>query len=256
MTKVNFIFVGPSKTASSWFFKVLRQHRDVYIPIAKDLYFFDQYFDRGIHWYESFYPDSDELCGEVCHDYLTNAIALDRIKQYNPNMKIIMCARDPVERAISSYRYIKSNGLINEKMDLSELLSTFPQIILESENQKNLNLLHNTFGVDNVLCLQFELLETNPSVFMDIVCDFLEIDRMSLKSQDYVKTRSARVARVKVLSLIAKRCAQLIRIFSPNTVGWIKSNHIVNSILYRPRLENDVDALERALREKLMALFK
>ena len=45
---VDFIFLGPSKTASTWIYEAIRSHPDLFVPVTKDIYFFDKYFDKGI----------------------------------------------------------------------------------------------------------------------------------------------------------------------------------------------------------------
>ena len=43
----NFLYIGPDKAGSSWLHEMLIRHPDVYLTPAKDLYFFDRYYDRG-----------------------------------------------------------------------------------------------------------------------------------------------------------------------------------------------------------------
>lgn len=45
----------------------------------------------------------DDLVVEKCPDYLVHPDAPKRAFEHVPNAKIIMIARDPVERAISDY---------------------------------------------------------------------------------------------------------------------------------------------------------
>ena len=68
----NFLYVGPDKAGSSWLHEMLLKHPDVYLTPAKDLYFFDRYYDRGPAWYAAQFRDAREreVVGEVCQDYL------------------------------------------------------------------------------------------------------------------------------------------------------------------------------------------
>ena len=47
----NFMHIGPDKAGSSWLHEVLIRHQQIFMPEAKDLYFFDRYYDRGLSWY-------------------------------------------------------------------------------------------------------------------------------------------------------------------------------------------------------------
>ena len=71
--KPNFIYIGPDKAGSSWLHEVLLRHPQVFLSPAKDLYFFDRYYDRGIAWYLRQFDDAGPehvVVGEVCQDYL------------------------------------------------------------------------------------------------------------------------------------------------------------------------------------------
>ena len=54
----NFIYIGPDKAGSSWLHEVLIRHEQVFMPDAKDLYFFDRYYDRGVSWYATQFKDA------------------------------------------------------------------------------------------------------------------------------------------------------------------------------------------------------
>ena len=59
----------------------LERHPQVAVPKAKDLFFFDRFHHRGLDWYLAHFDTTDEteLCMEVCHDYLFDATAIERI---------------------------------------------------------------------------------------------------------------------------------------------------------------------------------
>lgn len=50
----NFLYIGGYKSGSSWIYEALREHPQVFVPPAKDIQFFDVYYDKGIKWYLSF----------------------------------------------------------------------------------------------------------------------------------------------------------------------------------------------------------
>ena len=43
----NIVYIGPDKAGSSWLHTMLDHHRQVYVTEAKDLYFFDRFYDGG-----------------------------------------------------------------------------------------------------------------------------------------------------------------------------------------------------------------
>ena len=54
-----FIFIGPSKAGSSWFFEILHEHPQVFVPLNKATFFFSEYYAQGIAWYERFFRRLD-----------------------------------------------------------------------------------------------------------------------------------------------------------------------------------------------------
>ena len=47
-TLPNLVYIGPDKAGSTWLFHLLTHHEDVFVTPAKDLYFFDRFFDNGL----------------------------------------------------------------------------------------------------------------------------------------------------------------------------------------------------------------
>ncbi len=68
----NFLHLGPSKSGSTWLHEVLIGHPEVYLSQAKDLYFFNRYYDRGPGWYRAQFRGACSSwtiirsCGRVC----------------------------------------------------------------------------------------------------------------------------------------------------------------------------------------------
>ena len=67
----DFLYIGASKAGSSWIYEILREHPEVFVPLAKDIQFFDWHYDKGIDWYLSFFRPGrgKRAIGEVSHDY-------------------------------------------------------------------------------------------------------------------------------------------------------------------------------------------
>jgi hypothetical protein len=94
----NFIYIGPDKAGSSWLHEVLFQHPEVFLTEAKDLYFFDRYFDRGLSWYRNQFrraTPEHRVVGEVCQDYLFEPEAAKRIRDCLGEINLMVTLREP-----------------------------------------------------------------------------------------------------------------------------------------------------------------
>lgn len=109
----SFLFIGTGRAGSTWFFEVLREHPEVFVPPNKGTFFFTRLYDRGIDWYEAFFQPNgfQKALGESCEDYLSSPEALTRIKAYRPGMRLICCLRNPYERALSAWHFFARNGI-------------------------------------------------------------------------------------------------------------------------------------------------
>ena len=116
----NFLFIGSAKCGSTWIYRALKAHPQVYVPPAKDIYYFDRYYTKGPAWYGSFFkkvPDTAVAVGELSHDYLYSTAAADRMLHDLPQVKLLAAVRNPIERAYSAYLFQKRNGTAGQDFD-------------------------------------------------------------------------------------------------------------------------------------------
>lgn len=232
---VNFLYLGPSKSASTWLYKVLACSPDLFIPTAKDLQFFDVHYNKGIAWYASFFQGyEDKICGEISHDYMLRSNdAMARIAQHVPNAKYICCVRDPFQRAHSGLKFLIRNGLVDEHATIREACADWPELIEGGEYHANLTHVLETVPREQLLILNFDDLERDPEVFATQVFDFLDVPVAGHKFfgkrvNAYAKPRSPLLARVVKKTALGLRSLGL-----PGVVGRLKTNPLVAKLLYQ-----------------------
>ena len=159
-TRPNFLYIGPDKSGSTWLFHVLSRHPECYVPAAKDIYFFDRYYDRGLEWYLSFFKDAPpkaKAIGELSHDYLFSAQAASRIARDLPCVRLVTNLRNPVERTFSHYLYLVRSGKTNQSFEIA--LEQFPELIDNSLYAKHLSAYFREFRRANIRVLFFDRLQ-------------------------------------------------------------------------------------------------
>ncbi len=104
----NFLGIGAQRAATTWLFECLREHPEIYLPPQKEIHFFDENFDKGLEWYESFFNavTTEKAIGEITPNYYHLPHALQRIKEVLPDVKLILSLRHPLERAYSAYKLL------------------------------------------------------------------------------------------------------------------------------------------------------
>lgn len=115
----NFLHIGAAKAASSWLWRVCREHPQIYVPDAPDnVNFFTVHYQRGLPWYEQTYFGAyagQSAVGEFSNSYMVFAPAMERIARDLPGVRLTVTLRNPVERAFLSWAHIhlkqKPSGL-------------------------------------------------------------------------------------------------------------------------------------------------
>jgi Sulfotransferase domain len=228
------MYVGPDKAGSSWLHEILLKHPDVYLTPAKDLYFFDRYYDRGLEWYASQFRDArdEKIVGEVCQDYLFHPEAAARIHETLGPVKIMVCLRDPVERAWSSYLYMRKHGIGPDTF--GEALRSRPELLEHGRYATGLDRFLARFPREMVHVALFDDLAAGPQEFIDDVTDFLGIDRLPLAEKDLAARLPAARARSVRLASAARRSADWVRERDgARLVGTVKRSALVQRALYR-----------------------
>jgi hypothetical protein len=134
---VNFLIVGAQKGGTTALAKFLSTHPQICIAPVKEVHFFDydqNYLRDGTPWlgvpkelscpahsnsnptpqdlYHSFFPNYDNqiAVGEATPIYMYFPWIAERLKAYNPRMKLIILLRNPIDRAYSHYQMERARG--------------------------------------------------------------------------------------------------------------------------------------------------
>ena len=237
----NFLHVGPSKSGSTWLHEVLIGHPQVYLSQAKDLYFFNRYYDRGPGWYRAQFRDAvpaHKVIGEVCPDYLSCPQAPERIHAcLGPDIKLMVTLREPISRAFSGYLYLRKHGLAAPTF--RETTKTAPELVDEGRYATHLRNYLQYFKQERLHVAFFDDLQADAQAFLDATTDWLGVARQGLSSGQLRAQLPASKARWLPLAVLAKRGANWVRRHDgADLVGTLKRSAVVQRLLYRP-LGND-----------------
>lgn len=175
--KPTFLGVGAQKCASTWVHRILDAHPDVCVSDPKELDFFSNHFDRGFAWYERFFKDGAAAAGETSPSYFYNEAALERASAYNPDFKILVCLRDPVERMYSNHLHeVRKRHIAGEEIVFERAMAKNPMYFYQSLYASHLRKWMSAFGARNVLVLMQEEIADDPRGQAARVCAFLGVD--------------------------------------------------------------------------------
>ena len=241
----DFLYIGAPKCASTWIFQTLKAHPQIYVPPAKDIFFFDRQYHRGIEWYQSFFASvgAEHCCsGELSTSYLYSESAAGRIRETLPCAKLMACVRNPIARAWSAYLFKKRNGMT--AFDFQATLADDPKIMEWGLYSKYLAHYRELFGEERFRVFVYDDLQQNPVQFRQSLYFFLGVNPAFENPITQRKVLPASRPRSAAVAALAKRGARLARSLGlANLVGRLKSSSVLSSALYVP--------LEERLQERM-----
>lgn len=233
----NFVYIGPSKAGSTWLHEVLVKHPQIFMTEAKDLYFFDRYFERGVGWYLSHFRDArpeHAVIGEVCQEYLSCAEAPARMRQVlGPDVRLMVTLREPVARTFSGYLYMRKHNVFAGSF--RQAMETRPGMFAHSSYATLLSRYLAYFDNSQIYYGLFDDLVESPQRFIDGLLDWLQVDPMPLGTSLLAARLPASRARSKHVAGAVKQAANWAREHrSTSLIGHVKRSPLVQRALYAP----------------------
>ncbi|MCS3939541.1 hypothetical protein GGP84_002173 [Salinibacter ruber] len=109
--------------------------------------------------------------------YIRSPWAPRRIARENPNAKIMLCLRDPIDRAFSHYWHEKKKGKISfEFEEVLENYDLYSSWLEPGFYAEHIERYLQYFDREQILCLHFETLRDDEREFMRQILHFADID--------------------------------------------------------------------------------
>jgi hypothetical protein len=179
MTLPNFLVIGAQRAGTSLLHQILLAHPEVYVPAQrKEVHYFDRYFDRGVEWYQSYFPAADaagryRAIGEITPDYLATEEAPARIHALLPECRLVAMLRNPVDRVYSWYQHARRSR--NERRDFATFLQEEPVALRSGLYHLHLQSYLALFPRDALLLVVYEELLRDPGRELSRLARFLGV---------------------------------------------------------------------------------
>jgi len=199
----NFFIVGAAKSGTTSLYHHLCQHPDVFMSPVKEPHYFSKdiwhyLIERGMRDVQKNYNDYKKLfkdgraIGEASPSYLYSKVAAREIYNFNPDAKIIIILRNPVNRAFSAWRmncmrgidgdlFIKEIKKINNYKNSPWKTNGYLGAGMYSSQIKRYM---DIFPRKNILILYFYDLKKNPEKVMGKIFRFLGVKQIKIKDID------------------------------------------------------------------------
>lgn len=253
----DFLFVGTGKAGTSSIYKYLKEHPEVFLPEVKETLFYQivdnpnkaqlQYlrgvtedFDSYLRLFEG--AQESAVCGEVTPSYLYyHNLVIPNIQRYHPNwkdLKIAITLRNPIEKVISQYFFVKNTLKYKKDSSIEEMLQKEKLRIKENKLLPDLFLVDTSLyyqsvkaylsTFDKVEFFLYDDLKNSSQALFSKVCDFIEVDNSFVPSsinEVFNKSQNLIPRNKFLLKVINKGFASRVgKIFSPQMQQMMKVN--------------------------------
>lgn len=278
--KPTFINIGPGRCATSWLFEVLKAHPQITMANVKETEYFNTNYENGHGWYESHFPAENRAAvGEISNNYYLDPMAATRIREYNPDMRIMINVRDPfalmesfhgfglrrgldiggLENNIdthigklmgSGYAHRKKNGTLKTGDTF-----TLVESVLLSQRLKPF---FETFPQEQIYVFVFERLKSEGDQVLKEIYDFLGIDSGFTPAIADKVVNASIVPKSKIVARLAPKITYLLR--RAGMYGLLSTLHrseLIKRLLYKETqkvVKEKVDPRDRLDKESRFVL--
>lgn len=104
--------IGAQKCGTTSVWQVLHDQPWFDAAMIKETNYFSHRYDLGADWYRAQFPSAapGRVRGEVSVNYLGHPEAPARIRAHDPDVRLFVVLRDPVERAVSAHFHAVRDG--------------------------------------------------------------------------------------------------------------------------------------------------
>ena len=192
--RLDFIVAGAQKSGTTALHYFLSKHPEIALPDKQELHFFDDeeiFAQQPIDFellHKHFRPSArSKIVGEVTPSYIYWKPAIERIWDYNPNIKLLVLLRNPADRAFAHWNMQRSKS--REPLDFLEALKaekdrTARQLTIESRRfayidrgfySEQLERLFKFFPKEQVKIVKFEDFRDRKQETLDRIFEFLGV---------------------------------------------------------------------------------
>ncbi len=185
---IDFIGVGARKAGTTWIADCLWGHPEICISQPKEINYFNEIlttllntrnrnFNKSMKWYMQHYAHCREgrKKGEFCVNYLKDPKAAYRIKDLFPDVKIIICLRDPVDRAYSDYNMFHHYVSREKTATFEAAIAKNPNYLKSSLYFDDVKKFIQLFGREKVHCILMDDIKVDPKSVIFNLYGFLGV---------------------------------------------------------------------------------
>lgn len=172
----NTFLVGCQKSGTTWLHRCLREHPEIYVPEEDEIHYFDIHYDEGPDYLNRYYGqwNGEAFSADTTSSYSRDPEVARRIHEHNPDAKIIITLRNPIDRAFSHYWHEKKKDKIAFSFEEWERnYDLYENWIATGFYTRQLERFAKFFPKDRILVLIQEEMLADPKSTLRILFEFI-----------------------------------------------------------------------------------
>ena len=229
----NALIIGAGKGGTGALLRFLSQHPQIVIRKEEfqELRFFGQQNSKGFRWYKEQMPYSlpGQIVIEKSVDYLMHKKTPKRVFDFNPDIKIILAVRNPVERALSVYamqkflfEYLNQTVENGPQVKIGQPFPTFEEIwptYLHVLYDNGLENWLDYFSLRQIHIVEAQRFVVSPVPELKTIEQFLNIDPYCDEQQFYFDRRKGFYCLTKPRFKFMEKCLPKVKGLQHPTVN-------------------------------------
>lgn len=215
----NFLIIGSAKCGTTALSKILDLHPNCSMSRPKEPEFFnsDENYEKGMAWYSRCWShrNDEQIIGEATPRYTRRdlyPLTLQRIEEFDPNLKFVHIARDPYEKFVSFWRMWARGKLLNggQYLGIGDFFRSYEnisEIVRSCMYEYQLEPYLERFGDDQFHFMLSEDLRKNERVTIERLFKFLDLESDRIESFLGISANSAE----PIKGSMAKRLKNFLR---------------------------------------------
>lgn len=164
------IVAGMPRAATTFLYHTLANHPQAWVPPRKELEYFSLNHYRGPEWYHAFFEGAgeDRVGFDISPIYFMDPEVPSRIHDFNPDAKVVLLIRDPVEFVLSFFA--NRRGATHGELAFEEFLAghtyskdgrTIDFVFDDGRIEETIERFRSAFGPNLLLC-SYEVVRADP----------------------------------------------------------------------------------------------
>ena len=192
---IDFLIAGIQKSGTTYLDSLIREHKSIsMLNRSMDYSYFDNdtIYENGKEWYIKLFNsvESNVLIGQTSADCAFDKLAIQRIMDFNPKMKLIFILRHPIDRCYSHYWHQIKMG--REHLSFRDAINREPSrtkkslyklkkysYLGRSKYESQFQNIFNHIPKEQVLLIPFELFTKDELKWVNIILSFLSLEKIN-----------------------------------------------------------------------------